>query len=135
MPLLINSLITQKNTTKSRRGRPLLCLISFLLVLNPFFLFSLISRCAFPFILEFSTLISFISPLAYRLPFFFFHVLSSFLPHLLLYHLFYCFLDFPLFPVIYLSHLLHLLLYFLHHFLPSSPYTSICSPKYLPHLL
>lgn len=68
MPLLINSLITQK-TPQKMRGRPLLYIISFPLVLNPFFLFSSISPCIFPSLLEIFTFISFIPLLTYLLPF------------------------------------------------------------------
>lgn len=122
MPLLINSLITQKTPQKMwRRERPLLCLISFLLVLNPFFLFSSIFPCIFPSLLEVFIPFSFIPLLAYLFPFStsMFHSSPLFLLHLLLYHLFYCFLHFLLFPVVYtLLRSVQLPFSFLLNFLP-----------------
>lgn len=43
MPLLINSLITQKTPEKNRRGRPLRSLIPFLFLCHPFLLLAAIS--------------------------------------------------------------------------------------------
>lgn len=138
MPLLINSLITQKTPQKRRRGRPLLCLISFLLVLNlfssspqfpsAFFLLSLNSLLPFSlfsFLLIFSL---------FLLPhFFLFSTPSSSVPSLLPHSLFH-------------SIPYNILLWSLSSFIlfSSSPpslsppplFTSPCVlQKYLPHLL